>query len=109
MLATASFDGSIRLWNVTDGTCTQLFNSHLHPVSSVAFSPSGMFLASGSLKGEFFIWNVEIGTHVTSFKGEGDINEVAWNKEGTRVAACFASSVVCILDFDTPSVPAIQS
>jgi WD40 repeat protein len=99
LLATASFDGSVRLWNVTDGTCTQVFSRHRDSVYSVAFSPSGNYLASGSLAGQLYIWNVMEGRHIKSFKGKGDIFEVAWNKEETRVAACFSSNVVCILDF----------
>lgn len=90
MLATASFDGSVRLWSVQDGTCIQVFSRHRDSVYSVAFSPSGSYLASGSLAGQLYIWNVMEGRHIKSFKGKGDIFEVAWNKEETRVAACFS-------------------
>eukprot|EP00529_Nitzschia_sp_RCC80_P041580 CAMPEP_0113479668 /NCGR_PEP_ID=MMETSP0014_2-20120614/21448_1 /TAXON_ID=2857 /ORGANISM="Nitzschia sp." /LENGTH=884 /DNA_ID=CAMNT_0000373013 /DNA_START=383 /DNA_END=3037 /DNA_ORIENTATION=+ /assembly_acc=CAM_ASM_000159 len=99
MLATASFDGSVRLWSAEDGSCMQVFSRHRDSVYSVAFSPSGSFLASGSLAGQLYIWNIAEGKHIKSFKGKGDIFEVAWNKEETRVAACFSSNVVCIIDF----------
>jgi len=99
MLATASFDGSVRLWNVDDGTCIRMLGRHHDSVYSVAFSPSGDYLASGSLAGQLYIWDVLKGVHVKSFKEEGDIFEVAWNVEETRVAACFSSSVVTVIDF----------
>ena len=100
MLATACFDGSVCLWNIQDGTCIQVFSRHRDSsVYSVAFSPSGNDIASGSLAGQLHIWNVMEGRHFKSFKGKGAIYEVAWNKEETRVAACLSSNVVCILDF----------
>jgi transducin (beta)-like 1 len=102
MLATASFDGSVRLWNVYDGTCARILSRHRESVYSVAFSPSGDYLASGSLAGQLYIWNVRDGTIIKSFKGRGDIFEVAWNIEESRVAACFSSNVVSVIDFKRP-------
>lgn len=104
LLATASFDGTVRLWNLRDGSCYRVFNRHRDSVYSVAFSPSGEFLASGSLAGQMYIWNIEQGAPVKSFKGSGDIFEVAWNKEETMVAACFSSNVVTVIDFDRLSI-----
>ena len=99
MLATASFHGSVHLWNVQNGTCIQVFSRHQDSFYSLAFSLSGNYLASGSLAGQLYIWNVAEGKHIKSFKGKGDIFEVAWNKEEYRVAACFSLNVVCIIDF----------
>jgi WD40 repeat protein len=99
LLATASFDGTVRLWNTSDGSCFAVFNRHRDSVYSVAFSPSGDFLSSGSLAGQMYIWDIAIGQPVKSFKGKGDIFEVAWNKEETRVAACFSSNAVAVIDF----------
>lgn len=107
LLATASFDGSIRLWNIKDGSCFGYFNQHRDSVYSVAFSPSGDYLASGSLAGQMYIWDVAAAQYVKSYKGKGDIFEVAWNKEETRVAACFSSNVVAVIDFDRTKLPPI--
>jgi WD40 repeat protein len=105
LLATASFDGSIRIWNMKDGSCYGYFNRHRDSVYSVAFSPSGDYLASGSLAGQMYIWDVSEGQCLKSYKGKGDIFEVAWNKEESRVAACFSSNVVSLIDFQRPIKP----
>jgi transducin (beta)-like 1 len=99
MLATASFDGTVRLWNVDNGSCISVLSRHRESVYSVSFSPSGDYLVSGSLAGQMYIWRVRDGKHIKNFKGKGDIFEVAWNMEETRVAACFSSNVVNIVDF----------
>lgn len=99
MLATASFDGTVRLWNVENGSCISVLSRHRDSVYSVAFSPSGEYLASGSLAGQLYVWKVKDGKPIKNFKGKGDIFEVAWNKEETRIAACFSSNVVDVIDF----------
>lgn len=99
ILATASFDGSVRLWDVQNGTCITKLLRHRDSVYSVSFSPSGKYLASGSLAGQLYVWKVLDGKHVKSFKGKGDIFEVAWNVEETRIAASFSSNVVNVIDF----------
>jgi WD40 repeat protein len=103
LLASASFDGSIRVWNIQDGSCYSYFNRHRDSVYSVAFSPSGDYLASGSLAGQMYIWDVAEGQCIKSYKGRGDIFEVAWNKEESRVAACFSFNVVSLIDFERPT------
>ena len=40
--------------------------------------------------------------HIKSFKGKGGIFEVAWNIEEARVAVCFSSNVVSIIDCKRP-------
>lgn len=69
------------------------------PVYSVAFSPNGEYLASGSLDKCLHIWSVKEAKIVKTYTGSGGIFEVCWNKEGEKIAACFANNVVCVLDF----------
>ncbi|KAL2895107.1 WD40 repeat-containing protein HOS15 [Bienertia sinuspersici] len=98
ILASASFDSTIKLWDVELGSLLCSLNGHRDPVYAVAFSPDGEYLASGSLDRCVNIWSVKEGKIVKTYTGNGGVFEVCWNREGDKIAACFANNVVCVLD-----------
>ena len=71
-LASGSFDGTLRLWDVDTGTLKQTLTGHTLPVSSVAFSPDGNTLASGSFDGTLRLWDVDTGTLKQTLTGHTD-------------------------------------
>jgi len=98
LLATASFDSTVKLWDVEAAKCTQTLTKHADPVYSVAFSPCGQYVASGSIDKFIYIYSVKDGKLVKSYKGNGGIFEVCFNSTGDKVAACFSNNVVSIID-----------
>eukprot|EP00624_Nannochloropsis_granulata_P002486 evm.model.NODE_22537_length_15415_cov_46.334351.4 len=65
----------------------------------MAFDKTGEFIASGALGGSLYVWSVKDGTIVRSFSGGGDIFEIAWDRRGERLAACYSTGKVAVLDF----------
>ncbi|KAK0153494.1 F-box-like/WD repeat-containing protein TBL1X [Merluccius polli] len=98
MLASASFDSTVRLWDVERGVCIHTLTKHQEPVYSVAFSPDGKHLASGSFDKSVHIWNTMTGALVHSYRGTGGIFEVCWNSTGDKVGASASDGSVCVLD-----------
>eukprot|EP00069_Balaena_mysticetus_P001648 bmy_15460T0 len=96
MLASASFDSTVRLWDVDRGICIHTLTKHQEPVYSVAFSPDGRYLASGSFDKCVHIWNTQTGALVHSYRGTGGIFEVCWNAAGDKVGASASDGSVSL-------------
>ncbi len=112
-LASGSWDGTIRLWDVSNGMLLNLVKDNpmrliKTRVHSVAFSPDGRTLASGSDKNTVQLWRVSDGRLAQTIQaggvgiarlgigGEGLASIVAFSPDGSALAAgCHGA------DFDT--------
>ena len=61
LVASASYDKTVRIWGVQDGQLIHTLTGHSDWVTSVAFSPDGKSVASGSWDRTVRIWDVETG------------------------------------------------
>lgn len=61
ILASASEDGKVRLWEATDGTWLKDLTGHTGFVLCLSASPDGQFLASGSTDATIRVWQVPSG------------------------------------------------
>jgi WD40 repeat protein/serine/threonine protein kinase len=57
------------LWDVATGEKVQMFVGHSRDINSVAFSPDGQFIVTGSDDTTAIMWNVETGEQVKTFIG----------------------------------------
>ncbi|RME60296.1 MAG: hypothetical protein D6790_09525, partial [Caldilineae bacterium] len=65
LLATASFDGSVRLWNAATGALHRdLLVDHQGRVLRVVFSPDGDLLATGGTDNRILLWSTATGKQV---------------------------------------------
>jgi len=72
---------------------------HEDVVRSVAYSPDGLFIASGSNDGTVRIWNVSTGEEAmpSLYSGHGIVRSVAFSPSGKSVAAGTKAGYVCIV------------
>jgi len=85
-LASCGYDGSVILWEASDGTQLAKLQGHRDMVMSVAWSPDGMLLASGGGgrgSGELFVWDALSGERLYALSELSEIvYALAWSPTG---------------------------
>ena len=90
LIASASDNSTIKLWNLQNDTETTL-RGHSRKIHSVAFSPDGQRLVSGSDDWTCRLWDVEAGTHIATLehiidRNRSPVTEVAFSPDGELLA-----------------------
>jgi predicted NACHT family NTPase len=93
-LASASYDGTVKLWDADTGQVLQILQGHTYGVSHVAFSPDGKRLASAGVDHTVRLWETASGKELLSLRGHaslqghaGDVWCVAFSPDGQRLAS----------------------
>jgi WD40 repeat protein len=85
-IASASLDGTVKLW-ATDGTLLHTLESDGQGVRAIAFSPDGQMLAAGS-SGTIRLWQLPSGKPLVEIPAhQGLITTLVFSPDGTRLAS----------------------
>ena len=86
ILASGSYDRTIRLWDMAAKEEIAPMEGHRRLVTSVAFSPDGTTLASGSAS--IRLWDVAAREEIATLEGHSDwVSSVAFSPDGTTLAS----------------------
>lgn len=86
MLASASLDRSVRLWNARTGEPIRTLTSHQDEVYSVAFSPDSKVLASSDYSGTILIWSITSVKPIRKLQIKGWSTSLAFSSDGNLLA-----------------------
>ncbi|MCE2448374.1 MAG: T9SS type A sorting domain-containing protein [Candidatus Latescibacteria bacterium] len=98
-IASASFDETVRLWDVHTGQQKQTLKGYTKRVHSVAFSPDGQTLTSVSGDGTVWLWDVHTGKHKQTLKDH--VNSIAFSPDGQTIASASGDGTILLWDVHT--------
>ena len=88
LLATASRDRTVRVWDVRAGAQRIELAGHADAVTGCAWSQDGSLLATASRDRTVRVWEVPSGAQRTELSGHaGPVNACAWSPDGTLLAS----------------------
>jgi WD40 repeat protein len=104
LLASASDDTTVKIWDTSTGSLQQTLEGHSDPVKSVAFSQDSKLLASASDNTTVKIWDASTGSLQQTLEGHGDrVNSVAFSHDSKLLASASDNTIVKIWDASTGS------
>uniref|UniRef100_A0A087YJQ8 Notchless protein homolog 1 n=1 Tax=Poecilia formosa TaxID=48698 RepID=A0A087YJQ8_POEFO len=88
LLASASFDKSIKIWDGRTGKYLMSLRGHVGSVYQVAWSADSRLLVSGSSDSTLKVWDIKTGKLNMDLPGHADeVYAVDWSPDGQRVAS----------------------
>jgi eukaryotic-like serine/threonine-protein kinase len=101
-LVSGSGEGSIQVWDATNGNIICSYRGHTDWVTTVAWSPDGTYFASGSDDTTVQVWDATSAKSVFTYQGHSDkVVDVAWSPDGNRIYSSSQDNTVQTWDATT--------
>ncbi|KAK0127315.1 hypothetical protein ONS96_006863 [Cadophora gregata f. sp. sojae] len=100
ILATGSYDSTIKIWDIETGECLRTLRGHTSGIRALQFDD--MKLISGSLDKTLKVWNWRTGECMSTYRGHTE-GVIAVNFEGNILASGSVDKSVKIWNFEDKS------
>jgi WD40 repeat protein len=102
LVASASWDKTVRLWDAGTGFCRSTLEGHSSSVMAVAFSPDGKLVASASHDNTVRLWDTGTGSCRSTLGGHSSsVIAIAFSPDGKLVASASWDKTVRLWDAGT--------
>ncbi|TAQ83564.1 hypothetical protein B7494_g8112 [Chlorociboria aeruginascens] len=99
LLASASLDNTIKIWDVATGILQQTFERHNNLIKLIAFSHDSKLLASASYDKTIKIWDTATGILQQTLEGHsGLINSIAFSHDSKLLASASNDKTIKVWD-----------
>ncbi|KAJ4126988.1 hypothetical protein NW768_008609 [Fusarium equiseti] len=99
LLASGSWDRTVKIWDVSTGACLHTLLAHDDWVNVVAFSPKNHNIATGSDDGTVKVWDASNGVLIKTIYGcNSPISALSFSKNGNLIATGASDGTIKLLD-----------
>lgn len=98
-------DVKVQVWNVASQSRVAICRGHTLPIETVAWSPNGKYIASGSIDKTVQVWHATTASHVLTYSGHDNhknlsstVVSVAWSPDSKHIASGGQDATVQVWD-----------
>ena len=102
LIASSSYDGTVKVWDAETGKEVLNFSGHDEYVFCVAFSPNGHRIASGGYDRTVKVWHADTGEEILTYRSHiAHVMSLAYSPDGMLIASASNDGAVRVWNSET--------